>query len=76
MSDEIEEGKSAVWSIVKKEGMLGLVLVALMWFIYSSHKDNRADAALMRPVLEKNTEAVTKNSVVQEQTQKIGRAHV
>jgi hypothetical protein len=63
--------QNAIVSIVKKEGILGLVLVALMYFIWSSHKDNRADAALIRPVLEKNTEAISKNSVVQEATQNV-----
>ena len=71
MSGEIEEGKSAVWGIVKKEGMLGLILIAMMYFIWKSHNDSRTDAAAMRPVLEKNTEAISKNSVVQEQTQKV-----
>lgn len=61
--------QNALISIVKKEGMLGVVLVALMYFIWSSHKDNREDATLLRPILEKNTEAISKNSVVQEQTQ-------
>jgi hypothetical protein len=71
MASDIEEGKSVVWGSIKKEGMMGLVLVAMMYFIWQSNRDNRADQSAMKPVLEKNTEAISKNSVVQEQTQKV-----
>lgn len=71
MGNEIEEGKSAVWSIVKKEGILGLILVALLFGLWMMHQNNREDNALVRPILEKNTEAISKNSVVQEQTQSV-----
>jgi len=63
--------QNALLSIVKKEGMLGVVLVALMYFIWASHRDNREDASLLRPILKDNSEAISKNSVVQEQTQKV-----
>lgn len=58
----------AIIELVKKQGILGLVLIALMYFIWDTSKKAREDNGRLIPVMEKNTETVAKNSVLLDQT--------
>lgn len=58
--------KSVIFSIVRKDGMLGLVLLAMGWFIWVTYENQREDNARFAPLLEKNTEAMSRNAVIQE----------
>lgn len=60
--------KELVYRIVQKDGMNALVMLALMWFIYITAQNQREDQLRMIPVLEKNSEAFNKNSVVLDKT--------
>lgn len=49
--------QGVVIDIVRKQGMLGLVLVALLYFIWDNSKK-------IAPVIERNSDVIGKNSVV------------
>ena len=64
LSDRKQDITSVAIDLVRKQGILGLVLVAMMYFIWNGEKNKRADSAALMSVIEKNTEAFTRNAVL------------
>ena len=53
---------SVMFELIRKQGILGLVLVAMMYFIWNGEVNKRIDNASLMSVIAKNTEAFTKNA--------------
>lgn len=64
--------QGVVLDILRKQGMLGLVLVAQMYFIWNDAKENRKQQDRVFPVLERNSDVIGKNSVVLDRAMVIG----
>ena len=56
--------QGVVLDIVRKQGMLGVVLIALMYFIWDGAKEGRKQQERITPVMERNSDVISKNSVV------------
>lgn len=63
------DASSILIEIVRKQGILGLVLIAMMYFIWNGEKNKRADTMQLMTVIERNTEAFTKNAVLWQQVE-------
>jgi hypothetical protein len=63
-SDRRIDITEVTYDLIRKQGILGLVLVAMMYFIWNGEKNKRADTASLMSVIDRNTEAFTKNAVL------------
>ena len=64
--------QGVVLDIVRKQGMLGVVLIALMYFIWDGAKEGRKQQERILPVMERNSDVISKNSVVLDKAMVIG----
>jgi len=59
--------QSALLGLIRKEGVQVLMLMAMAWFIYLTYQDRRTDYERLIPILEHNSEVISKNTLIQEQ---------
>jgi len=62
--------------VVLKQGILGVLLIALIFYIWVNDKYNREDRKSLNIVLEKNTEVISKNSIIVDKAAAIGEKTV